>query len=167
MIHFLLILLAFLLTLGISWWSLAYFSSRKWEGSIQFTLEASPTEVYALLTDLNRLPERRKEVEKIEILQPTAQGQLHWREIARVGAYAEFELIRYVKDAYWEIRMLRSSFGLKGTWIFQLEQKERNTLLTITETSQADHFWIRGLMQLAGRNATLKQEKKMLQKAFG
>lgn len=161
-----LLLLAVILMLGLTWWLLSFFSAKNWEGNIQFTLQAPASEVFALLTDLERLPERRKEIDKVEILQPTEKGQVHWREIASMGGFAEYEVMRSITDKHWDIKMLRSSFGMKGCWKYAFRDLGEQCQLTIEEDSQSEKFWIRGLMQLAGRNATLRQEKRHLQKAF-
>lgn len=156
-----LILLFFLTVIIIGW-----LSSKSYHGRIQARIPAPAADLFKVLKDIESLPMRRKEVEKIEMLVPTEDGRIRWREIASMGGFAEFETLEEKQDELIEVKMVRSSFGISGRWRYELKEENGETQVTIEEHSRCEKLLIRSLMILAGRKATLRQEIRNLRKAL-
>lgn len=145
---------------------IGWLSPKTYKGRIKADIPASPDRVFDILADIESLPMRRKEIEKIEMLAPTGEGRKHWREIAKMGGFAEFETIAEKQGELIEVKMVRSSFGLSGKWKYTLEETDNGCSIHIEEESRSEKLLIRSLMVLAGRKATLKQEIHNLKKAL-
>lgn len=83
-----------------------------------------------------------------------------------MGGYALFEVQEEKKDSLLVVRMLESSFGISGTWRYELKRSGNGTLVQISEESHCDRLLVRSILVLAGRNATLKQEVRNLKKVL-
>jgi hypothetical protein len=157
-------ILGVIVLLVIAFLAIARIAPKQFRGSLSATFSKSPEEVYALLSDIEGLPNRRKEIDKVELLLPSERGLKRWREIAAMGGFAEFETLRDIRGRLIEVHLYRSSFGITGNWTYEIEPWEKGSRLTITEVSRADKMVTRGLLTLAGRNATLRQEVRNLRK---
>ncbi|MBP7850057.1 MAG: SRPBCC family protein [Lentimicrobiaceae bacterium] len=162
----LLSILAVLAFLFLIYLAIGFFSKPGFSGQYSDTLKASPDEIFRILNDVESLPKRRKEVDRVEMLDPTEQGLRRWKEITDMGGYALFEVQEEKKDSLLVVRMLESSFGISGTWRYELKRSGNGTLVQISEESHCDRLLVRSILVLAGRNATLKQEVRNLKKVL-
>ncbi|HQI21336.1 MAG TPA: hypothetical protein PLW55_18425, partial [Leptospiraceae bacterium] len=60
--------------------------------------------------------------------------------------------------------MVESSFGMTGTWTYELSGNEM-TQVTVKENSQIASVPLRAAMTLMGRDANLKKEIQIINKA--
>ena len=139
---------------------------RSHEGKVSATYDNSPEEIWRILSDIESLPDRRREIVDIEILEPSADGFKRWKELTDMRGYAIFEMLAEVENELIEISMTESTFGITGTWKYEIQEIDSSTTVTITENSTTCKILVRSMLTIAGRNATLKQELKNLEKAL-
>jgi len=158
----LLSILGIIVLLVIAFFAIGLIAPRTYQGSLSASFPFPARKVYEALNDLESLSRRRKEIEKVEMLLPGAQGQRRWREIASMGGFAEFETLCDIPGKLIEVRLVRSSFGITGTWTYEMQETPTGTLLSLREKSRTDKLFTRSLLTLAGRNVTLRQEVRNL-----
>ena len=123
-------------------------------------------EVWALLTDFEGLPERRTEVTSVEMTGVNELDLETWTEHSDMGTYLNFECIEKVPQSKLAVRLRESSFGMTGTWTYELQANADNCILTIKEESTVDKMMMRAMMTIAGRKSNLKEEFKTIKKVL-
>ena len=159
-------LLGVVVVLVISFLSIGLMTAKTYQGQMTQTLPCSPQVLWKTLTDLKALPDRHREIAKVEILGTNAQGLQKWKEYTDMGGSIVFETIEEIPEKKWTIRMSESTFGMQGVWTYELAGDNTQTHLTILEDSQIDKIALRSLITLMGRNINIKREFKTLQKAL-
>lgn len=148
--------------------AMGYLSSEEFSGSRTETIQATPSAVWNVLTDIESLPEYRQEVTSIEFIEDTVGNRLIWKEHTDMGGFILFTLLDSVQNKRLQIEMDGSSFGMSGTWTYELEATADNsTQLTVIEDSKTTNAMVRSLLTLAGRDANLKTEFVNVRKALG
>lgn len=143
------------------------FSEPKFEGSMTEWLRAEDEDIWAYLTDVKGLPNRRSEVQSIEILETFPDGSpKKWREIPNLGGYMVFEVQEKIKPKVWIISLVDSNFKFRGTWTYTLEKKAQGTSVTVKEESEIQSLLVRGATFLSGRDANLQKEMGFLRNRF-
>jgi len=151
-------LVLFLMTVFIA---IGALSPSAYQGTRTIQLNASPDRVWKELTDLQSLPQKRREVIGIEILESRAGSPWKWKELTDMGGHLTFEKVEEIPMKKLSVRMIESSFGMSGTWTYELEGKEM-TRLTITEESSIKSIPVRAVMTLAGRDGNLEKEVSVI-----
>lgn len=82
-----------------------------------------------------------------------------------MGGHVVFEKIEEVPAKKLSLRMSESTFGMTGTWTYELEGSEM-TKITITEESSIKSIPVRTVMTLAGRDGNLRKEISILVQAL-
>lgn len=136
-------------------------SPSAYQGTRTVQLSASPERVWKELTDLQSLPQKRREVIGVEILESRGTSPWKWKELTDMGGHITFEKIEEVPQKKLSLRMIESSFGMSGTWTYELEGSEM-TRLTITEESSIKSIPVRAVMTLAGREGNLEKEVQII-----
>ena len=91
-----------------------------------------PQGVYTRLTEVERYPEWRKDVERIEVL---SRAPLKWREHAG-GDVITFEMVETMAPARVVSRIADPDLPFGGTWTYELSADGSGTRVTITERGQ-------------------------------
>lgn len=156
---FFMITLLLFLTIG-------YVAHQDFEGQATRTLTAPVEQVWEVLTDLEDLPNRRKEIVKVEMAEANAQGLPTWKEYTDMGGYILFEYLEKIEREKLVVNMKESTFGMSGTWTYELRPVGNETQLTIIENSTIDNVMIRSLMTITGRSANLFREFEVIEKAL-
>ena len=91
-----------------------------------------PQGVYTRLTEVERYPEWRKDVERIEVL---SRAPLKWREHAD-GDVITFEMVETMAPARVVSRIADPDLPFGGTWTYELSADGSGTRVTITERGQ-------------------------------
>ncbi|MCW7491381.1 SRPBCC family protein [Leptospira sp. 2 VSF19] len=147
--------------------AVGYFQDSKFHAETSEWLKAEPEEIWAYITDVNDLPNRRKEVVAIKILETRADGIIQkWEETPDMGGYMIFELRESIPNKLWKIELTDASFKMRGSWTYSLERKIPGTVVTITEDSEITSVPVRGAYFLAGRDATLQKEMELIRNRF-
>ncbi|WP_411824383.1 hypothetical protein [Leptospira sp. 'Mane'] len=146
---------------------IGFFQNPKFEETKTEVIDASKEEIWKYITDINDLPNRRKEVLKVEVLEKddTTIPKL-WKEHTDMGGYMTFGRGETIPNQKIEIILVESSFRMKGTWIYEIAEVNGYNKLSITEKSEIGSPVVRGAYFLAGRDSTLKQELEMVRNHF-
>jgi hypothetical protein len=130
-------------------------------------LNVPPDQIWKYLIDVQDMPNRRKEVVRVEIIEKDATNSpLIWKEITDMGGYMMFKRGMSIPNQKIEIILTESSFKMLGTWTYEFTRQNEFTSITITENSEISSPLIRGAYFLAGRDSTLRQEMRMIQNYF-
>lgn len=97
-------------------------------------LPAPPPEVYALISDVERLPSWRSDVTRVEIV-ASDQSRLMFREIGSDGAIL-YSVDEAVPHSRWVTRIADPELPFGGRWVFTLREAERGTELEIAEEGE-------------------------------
>lgn len=158
-----LIVLSVIIGAGILFLLVGMMSPRNYQGKVTKTLDTSTDTVWKILNDIKGLPDRKLEIHKLEIIGNNEKGLPVWREYTDMKGFIEMEISEREPKHKIIARMIRSSFGMTGTWTYEWKSKQQQTELTITENSLTDNFVLRAIMLLTGRNARIKREFKALE----
>ena len=82
-----------------------------------------------------------------------------------MGGYIIFEVMEEVPYQKITMRMSESTFAMTGTWTYELEKQDKETRVTIKEDSENHSVYVRSILTLYGRDANLKQEMDLIEKA--
>jgi uncharacterized protein YndB with AHSA1/START domain len=125
------------------------------------TFKRPPEELWAALTDVERFPEWRPDLEKVERLSDT-----RWVE---TGSYGRMELERVEADPPRRlVGRIAPGLAFGGSWTYELAREGDGTVLSITENGEVYNPIFRFLSRFVfGHTATLEQYLKALGKKFG
>lgn len=104
------------------------------QATITRVVAAPPTAVFDLLTAVDRYPEWRRDVERIERLEPS-EGRVRFREHGEFGPIT-FRIERADRPTLFQTRIDDPDQPFGGTWTFVLVPDGAGTRLTITEDGE-------------------------------
>ncbi|TGL60351.1 hypothetical protein EHQ58_07600 [Leptospira ognonensis] len=143
------------------------FQEARYTNSISETMEVPASKIWNYLLSIEEMPSRRKDVVRVEIIEKDLNHiPLAWKEITDMGGYMLFKRGATIPDQKLEVILYESSFKMRGTWTYEMAEKNGLTTVTITEESEIFSPLIRGAYFLAGRDSTLLQEMSMLRNHF-
>ncbi len=112
-----------------------------------------PAAVFAQITDVERYPHWRKDVERVEVMSRTP---LRWRE-ASGGDTITFEMTESVPAARLVSRIADPDLPFGGTWTYELSGDGGGTRITITERGEVYNPIFRFLSRFVfGHTATME-----------
>jgi uncharacterized protein YndB with AHSA1/START domain len=115
-----------LVVVGIGW-SLP----RDHRATSEATLKTSPQSVYRLITEVDRFPEWRSGVERVERV-PDSAGKTRFREVGSDGTIL-YEVENAVPNERLVTRIADPSLPFGGSWTYELIPRGDSTTLRITE----------------------------------
>lgn len=98
------------------------------------TLRAAPPDVFAVISDFARYSEWRSDVQRVEVLPDTGQGQMI-REYGKNGTIP-YRVEVFQPPSRMVMRIADPSLPFGGTWTFELEPSDAKTDLTLTEDGE-------------------------------
>ena len=98
------------------------------------TFKSSPQSLYRLINDVDRFPEWRPSVKRIEHL-PDSGGKKRFREVGSDGPIV-FEIDSTVPDQRLVTRIADRSLPFGGSWTYELIPRGDSTTLRITEDGE-------------------------------
>ena len=146
------IIAALILLVVVVGWSLPV----KHHVSREATFPTSATSVFATITDVDRFPEWRKSVQRVEHAEDSA-GHKRFREVGKNGSILyEVESTRAGEQLVTRIADPSLPFG--GTWTYDLIPRENATTLRITEDGEVYNPVFRFVSRFVmGHTATIEQ----------
>lgn len=160
-----LIVLGIIIGLVLAVFIIGFTAKKEFKGALTNSINFSVEEVWEVLTDVKGIPNRNKYVTDVEVIGQDKE-RIEWKEVFDLKGYARFTMHDIDLNKSLTITMHESSFGMMGTWKYDLEEVGGKCSLTITENSAIKAIWVRASMTLAGRSANLKKEFTMLQKGL-
>lgn len=131
-------------------------------GTIQKQIPVSVSKVWDYIADIEGTPLRKTEIKKIEVLERKDSGIFKWKEYTDMGGYMLFEKTEEPLKKI-EKRMIDSSFGMTGTWLYEIQGNEDLSVVTIPENSKTIKPLVKLMLVLSGRDANLKREMKIIE----
>jgi len=98
------------------------------------TFKSSPRSLYQLITDVDRFPQWRSSVTRIEHL-PDSAGRKRFREVGSDGPIV-YEIESAVPDRRLVTRIADRSLPFGGSWTYELTPRGDSTTLRITEDGE-------------------------------
>lgn len=115
--------------------------------TISVWLPGSPDAVWAVLTDLDQMPDWRRDLTALERL-PSRTGSLRWREIGQGGALA-FERVEAVAPTRLVVRLVDPAGGARQ-WTYRIRAASPGAELAVEEVVRIDNPFRRALTGLFG-----------------
>lgn len=135
----------------------------EFNGTLQQKILAPSSRVWDYITDIEGIPLRNKSIKKVEVLKRDGLG-ITWKEYTDMGGYIIFEK-KEEEGKVLEKRMIESSFGMKGTWMYEIKGDDDTfTIVTITEHSLVAKPLVKLMLAISGRSANLKREMKIIER---
>lgn len=122
--------------------------------------------IFNIFTDIERYPDRKDEMERLEILEKEGVHIKKWKEVYDNGSWREYELIEK-KDPYiFRYNIIESSNSVTSEVEYYLEQDDKVTKIYLKEVGDIDNVWYRGWRKVTGDSFYLKREVKWLRVAI-
>lgn len=120
------------------------------------TLRTSPQSLYQLITDVDRFPQWRSSVERIERL-PDIAGKTRFREIGGDGTIL-YEVDSAVPNQRLVTRIADPTLPFGGSWTYELVPRGDSTTLRITENGEVYNPIFRFVSRFVmGHTATIEK----------
>ncbi|MBV9496206.1 MAG: SRPBCC family protein [Acidobacteria bacterium] len=112
---------------------------RHHEASRSTTLRRSPLDVYAIVSDVEKAPTWRPDVQRIEMLGPD-----RYREHGPHGAVT-YDIVSRIPGHEFTTRIADQNLGYSGSWTYTFAPTAEGTQLTITERGDVSNVLFRFL----------------------
>ncbi len=159
------IILTVLAVMGASVYGIGMTLPVEHRASVTFEVPSPAETVWDLVTTVERFPEWRPDVDRVEQLQ-TVRGQMSWRETGSGG-----ELPLFVEEEERPHRLVvRIGEGLPfgGTWTYVLTAADSVTSITITEDGEVYSPMFRFVSRfIMGHDATLNRYRDAVLRELG
>jgi uncharacterized protein YndB with AHSA1/START domain len=99
--------------------------------AVSATYQATPTEVWALISQPEQAAAWRAELKRVELL-PPIDGRLQWKETSRHGVVS-YEMLRQQPMVSQVSRITDDTLPYGGQWEYHLAPQGSGTVLSITE----------------------------------
>lgn len=128
----------------------------KHRAASEATFSSSPGSLYQLITDVDRFPEWRGSVKRIERV-PDSAGKKRFREVGTDGTIL-FEIESAVPDQRLVTRIADRSLPFGGSWTYELIPRGDSTTLRITEDGEVYNPIFRFVSRfIFGHTATIEK----------
>lgn len=137
--------------------------AREHVATVRQTYRAPSDEIWSAITTFERMPEWRRDLKRVEILEPV-------RGLRRIREHGSFGPMTYLVDdevpsKKLVLRIADEDQGFGGTWTYELRQAEGGTELSITEDGFIDNLFFRFMARfIFGYESTLRSYHAALRK---
>jgi uncharacterized protein YndB with AHSA1/START domain len=130
----------------------------KHRASVARVFEASPAQIFALITDVASFPSWRSEVKRVDTL-PDESGRKRWVETTKNGPPITFVVERSEPDRLLVGRIANTDLPFGGSWTYELAPAGTgHTMVRITEDGEVYNPIFRFASRyVMGHEATIKQ----------
>jgi hypothetical protein len=132
----------------------------------EVNLAFSQEYIYGLISDIERYPERKNGLKKLEILERKGSNILAWRENYMGGTWKEMRMIEKFSPNYFVYEIYDSSSGHTATISFDLVENSGFTNIKLTEQGNIPGTFMRGLRFLRRDSSYLEAQVKWIRVAI-
>jgi uncharacterized protein YndB with AHSA1/START domain len=130
------------------------------------TLQASPADLFKLITDVKAAPQWRPSVKEVQV-PPAVEGHAQFREIGKNGSIL-YQLDSIEPNRYLVTRIADRSLPFGGKWTYELIPRGDSTTLRITEFGEVYNPLFRFVSRFVmGHTATIDEYLSDVKKRFG
>lgn len=135
--------------------------------SVSRAYRATPSAIFALITDVKSFPTWRSDVRGVDEL-PDEGGRRRWRESTGSGSPITYEVERMVPDQLLVGRIADKNLPFGGSWTYELASPVAGeTMLTITEDGDVYNPIFRFVSRfIMGHTATISRYLDDVQKRY-
>lgn len=139
---------------------IGYFMDVKHTASVEHTFEkSSGSEVWKAITTFENYPSWRKDVKKVEVIDPRT-----WRETTGRNDVIEYQAEKSESEKQFITRIISKDLPFGGSWTFVMTDTTEGIKLTITENGEVYNPLFRFMSRFVfGHDATLKKYMNDLQ----
>jgi uncharacterized protein YndB with AHSA1/START domain len=138
----------------------------KHSATSEATFRSSPRALYRLITDVDRFPDWRASVKRVERV-PDSAGKKRFREVGSDGTIL-YEIESSVPDQQLVTRIADRSLPFGGSWTFELIPRGDSTTLRITEHGEVYNPIFRFVSRfIFGHDATIEKYLADVRTAIG
>lgn len=131
-----------------------YFSNPNFNGETEWSVDYSREIVWDILVDIEKVPEKKRDVENVEIIGKYFDLYA-WRENLRSDGFRKYRMVEVDEPRYLKLELTESSYQMTGFWEFTLTEDGGVTTIKIREESKLDSVWKRGVQFYLGRDFEL------------
>jgi uncharacterized protein YndB with AHSA1/START domain len=130
----------------------------KHRASVARVYQASPAQIFALITDVSSFPSWRSDVTRVDTL-PDENGRKRWVETTKNGRPITFVVDRLEPDRLLVGRIANTNLPFGGSWTYELSPAGTGrTTVRITEDGEVYNPIFRFVSRyVMGHEATIKQ----------
>ena len=141
---------------------IGYLLPIKHTSSIQVSINASPAEIWARLSDFKRYPAWRKDVRSVNVCSP-----VEWVEVNNRGDSLPLKVVVQEPGQRLVTQIQGHHLPFGGDWEFRFRDNGGSTTVTITENGEVYNPVFRFVSKfIMGHNANLKKYAGFLEKSF-
>jgi hypothetical protein len=141
---------------------IGYLLPVKHTSSVQVSINASPAEVWARLTDFSGYPAWRSDVKSVNV-----RSAVEWVEVNDRGDSLPLKIITLDAGQRLVTQIEGQNLPFGGGWEFRLKNNGDSTSVTITENGEVYNPLFRFVSKfIMGHNATLKKYAGFLENSF-
>jgi|GEM_PF-2925993 len=118
--------------------------------------------VWSVMTDVEGYIDNKKNIQRIEVTDKYFNTINSWDEFYPRGEVYSFELVTKDSPNLFVLNISNKNREIDRTLEYYLSQNGTNTKLTITEISNSNHLFWRGVETLLGRNNFIERELKWI-----
>lgn len=131
-----------------------FFLPRDHEAVSSARFAAPPDSVWAVISDLERVPSWRPDVTRMERL-PDRNGHAVWLEVGQTGSLP-YEVVEWVPSTRLALRIDDPGLPFSGSWVYSIEADRDGSLLTVVERGAIKNALFRSLARFVfGYHSTL------------
>jgi hypothetical protein len=122
--------------------------------------------IYDLIAEIEKYPERKNGLKKLEILERKGSEIVAWRENYMGGSWKEMRLVEKYNPNYFVYEIYDSSSGHTAVMSFDLSENRGFTSIKLKEQGSIPGTFMRGLRFLRGDNSYLEAQVKWIRVAI-
>lgn len=154
---YLLIILGVILLIPAVIWIMGMTLPQSHSISISQQFDASPEEIYMIITDIRSFPEWRSNVEQVEFLNENEEHPV-WREGYSDEDPLSFRMIGKTQNQSITVEIADENLPFSGQWTYTIEPQKEGARLTITENGEVYNPIFRFVSAyIIGHDSTIKQ----------
>ncbi len=137
-------------------------AGSKIDAELLVRLPYSQDYVYSIFTDIAEYPNRKRNLDNIEVLEMTGSNIVRWRENYSNGSWREYEVIGKRSPVIFDYELYDSSNGHTAEITTTFEQVDEFTEIIMTERGDIQNAFMRGLRFVSGEDSFLRGKSKWL-----
>ena len=136
------------------------------DATFSANFDYSPEYLFDFISDISKYPERKHDMESLEVLDRQSQKITKWRENYKNGVWREYEIVQQTYPRFFEVELINSSNGHTAVISYSLSEGDGLTAINLSEKGKLESTFRRGLRRLSTDASFLEDEVKWLRVAI-